>query len=109
MHAYETTDLLQATAGEAVQYHEFLHVPAMSAGLYRLAADAGDPQPVHTEDEIYIVMQGEGQIRVGSEDRQVGSGSVVYVPAGVAHRFHSIARDLAVLAVFAPAEGSAAV
>lgn len=85
-------------------YHEFLRVPALSMGLYTLAAGAVDPQEPHTEDEVYVVMRGRGQIRVGGEDRPVEAGSVVYVPAGVEHHFHSIEADLDILVVFAPAE-----
>nr|MCU0494980.1 cupin domain-containing protein [Chloroflexaceae bacterium] len=54
----------------------------------------------------YVVMRGRGVIRVANEDRPVAAGSVVFVAAGVEHRFHSISEELAVLVVFAPAEGS---
>ncbi|HUS15848.1 MAG TPA: cupin domain-containing protein [Chloroflexia bacterium] len=85
---------------------EFLRVPALSMGLYVLPAGGTDPQSPHSEDEVYIVMAGSATIRVGEADQPVAAGSVVYVPAGVVHRFHSITADLAVLVVFAPAEYS---
>lgn len=88
------------------RYHEFLRVPALSAGLYVLGAGATDPQRPHREDEIYYVTSGRGMIRVGTEERAVEPGSVVYVPPGVEHRFHSIQEELRVLVVFAPAETS---
>jgi mannose-6-phosphate isomerase-like protein (cupin superfamily) len=88
------------------RYHEFLRVPALSAGLYVLGAGDADPQRPHREDEIYYVTSGRGMIRVGSEDRPVQSGSIVYVPPRVEHRFHSITEELRVLVVFAPAETS---
>lgn len=86
------------------RYHEFLRVPALSAGLYVLGVGATDPQRPHQEDEIYYVTSGRGMIRVGGEDRPVEAGSVVYVPPRVAHRFHSITEELRLLVVFAPAE-----
>jgi quercetin dioxygenase-like cupin family protein len=49
---------------------------------------------------------GKGRIQVGAEDRAVETGTVVFVEAGVVHRFHSIEEDLTVLVFFAPAEGS---
>lgn len=67
------------------RYHEFLRVPALSAGLYVLAAGATDPQRPHREDEIYYVTSGRGMIRIGTEDRPV--------EPGVEHRFHSIAEE----------------
>lgn len=89
-------------------YTEFLRVPAMSAGVYTLAAGASDPQQPHTEDELYVVLRGRARIRVGDEDAAVAAGDAIFVAAGVVHRFHSIADDLSVLVLFAPAEYSRA-
>ena len=71
-----------------------------------LPAGATDPQQPHTEDEVYHVVSGRGRIQVGAEDRAVEAGTVVFVEAGVDHRFHAIAENLTVLVFFAPAEGS---
>ena len=60
----------------------------------------------HTEDEVYHIVRGRGMIRVDTEDHTVGPGSIVFVPAGVEHRFHSIEEAFEVLVLFAPAEGS---
>ncbi|MCB0124894.1 MAG: cupin domain-containing protein, partial [Caldilineaceae bacterium] len=60
----------------------------------------------HTEDEVYYVVRGRGQILVDGEDRSVQAGSIVYVAKGIEHRFHSIAEELQILVFFAPAEGS---
>jgi quercetin dioxygenase-like cupin family protein len=51
-------------------------------------------------------MSGRATIRVGAEDRTVRPGSIVFVAAGVEHRFHSIEEDLRLLVAFGPAEGS---
>jgi mannose-6-phosphate isomerase-like protein (cupin superfamily) len=85
-------------------YLEFLRIPAMSAGLYRLPAGGADPQKPHKEDEMYYVVRGRARMRVGSEDRAVSAGSVIFVAAEVDHRFHDIAEDLVILVFFAPAE-----
>ena len=85
-------------------YLEFLRVPAMSAGLYLLPAGGADPQSPHKEDEMYYVVRGRARMRVGNDDQPVGAGSVIFVAAGVEHRFHDIEEELAVLVFFAPAE-----
>ena len=85
-------------------YREFLHVPAMSAGLYVLPAGGTDSQRPHHEDEIYYVVRGNARIKAGSEDREVSAGSVIFVAAEVEHNFYDIAEELAVLVFFAPAE-----
>jgi mannose-6-phosphate isomerase-like protein (cupin superfamily) len=104
MDAFELPQVEAERAASGRLYREFLRHPSMSAGLYVLEAGGEDPQSPHAEDEIYHVVAGRGQIRVAGEDRPVGPGSVVYVPATVEHRFHSIAERLELLVVFAPAE-----
>ena len=106
MDAHDLTDLIAQLARSGQPYHEFLRVPALSAGLYRLRAGSIDPQSPHTEDEMYYVISGRGAIRVGAEDRSVTAGSTVFVAANIEHRFHSIEEDLIVLVFFAPAEYS---
>lgn len=88
------------------RYQEFLRVSTMSAGVYGLAESAEDPQQPHAEDELYIVIAGRGTIRVADENRPVGPGSLVYVPAKMPHKFIDITEDLRVVVVFAPAESS---
>jgi mannose-6-phosphate isomerase-like protein (cupin superfamily) len=77
-------------------------------GLYELAAGSVDRQQPHSEDEVYYVVSGRGQIQVDGEDRTVQVGSIIFVAAQVPHRFHSIVEDLSVLVFFAPPEGSQA-
>lgn len=98
------SDIAQKREQSGKSYQEFLRVPAMSGGLYVLAAGANDSQQPHNEDEMYYVIRGRARFRAGDEDREVRSGSVIFVAAGVAHRFYDIAEELAVLVFFAPAE-----
>ena len=103
---------LFATVGEIDQqrtqsgklYHEFLRVPAMSAGLYVLPAGATDPQRPHHEDEMYYVVRGRARFRAGDQEQEISTVSVLYVAAEVEHRFYNIAEELAVLVFFAPSE-----
>jgi mannose-6-phosphate isomerase-like protein (cupin superfamily) len=107
MKAHELDDLLAGDTPPGSEYREFLRVPQMSAGIYRIAAGEADPQSPHREDELYWVLSGRATIRVGEEERPVRAGSSVFVAAGVEHRFHRIEEDLVVLVVFAPAESGA--
>jgi mannose-6-phosphate isomerase-like protein (cupin superfamily) len=108
MQAYEMDELMAEAGAGTRAYLEFLRVPDLSAGLYRLAAGAVDPQLPHSEDEVYYVVRGHAHIRVGDEDREIKSGSVVYVAKRAEHKFHSITEDLTLLVFFAPAEYSQA-
>ncbi len=106
MQAYSVADVIAARERSGRLYHEFLRVPALSAGVYQLAAGADDPQQPHTEDELYYIVAGRARIRVGDEDTAVEAGSLIFVAANVEHRFHTITEDLTVLVFFAPAEYS---
>lgn len=108
MDAWELADLEAARAVRGVRYHEFVSVPDLSGGLYVLDADASDEQSPHSEDELYVVMEGRAIVRVGDEDRPVQPGSVVFVAAHVPHRFHGITERLVLLVMFGPAEYSRA-
>jgi mannose-6-phosphate isomerase-like protein (cupin superfamily) len=104
---FTTLQALDAQRGAAGRrYLEFLRVPDLSAGLYVLEAGTADPQKPHSEDEVYVVMRGRARFRAGAEEREVGPGAVLFVPARVEHRFLDIGERLEVLVVFGPAEGS---
>jgi quercetin dioxygenase-like cupin family protein len=106
MDAWELSDLEATRAAAGRLYHEFISVPDLSGGLYVLDAGATDPQPPHTEDELYIVMSGKASVFVAGETRRIVTGSVVFVAAGVEHRFLDIEERLVLLVVFGPAEYS---
>jgi mannose-6-phosphate isomerase-like protein (cupin superfamily) len=97
-------DLLRDREASGKRYLEFLRVPAMSAGVYVLAAGSTDPQAPHHEDELYYVIGGRAKMKSGDEDRTVDAGSVIFVPRNVEHRFYDISDTLTVLVFFAPEE-----
>lgn len=104
MDAWELDELEAARVASGRLYHEFISVPDLSGGLYVLDAGATDPQSPHTEDELYVVMSGRARVAVGGDDRAIKPGSVVFVGAGVEHRFHDIEERLVLLVMFGPAE-----
>ncbi len=106
MDIYDANRLIELTAASSSRYREFLRTIDLSAGLYSLPAGSRDEQQPHTEDEIYIVLSGVGQVHVAGEDAPVGSGAVIFVPAHAVHYFHDIAETLHLLVLFAPAEGT---
>jgi len=105
-HFFEISDLGKKRAQSGKPYLDFLRVPALSAGLYVLPAGATDQQQPHKEDEMYYVVSGRARMKVGSEDREVSVGSVIFVEANLEHRFYDISQELTALVFFAPAESS---
>jgi mannose-6-phosphate isomerase-like protein (cupin superfamily) len=109
MDAFELADVAAEREASERPYLEFITVPDLSVGLYVLAAGQPDLQQPHTEDEVYYVISGRGQVTVGGDVRDVRPGSIVFVATAVPHRFHDIAEDLTLLVAFGPAEGSRAI
>lgn len=103
-HFHQIEELLRAQRESKRFYFEFLRVPAMSAGIYRLPKGSVDTQKPHDQDEMYYVVQGKAHMQVGVEREPVSSGSVIFVEAKTAHWFYDIEEDLVVLVFFAPAE-----
>lgn len=108
MDAWELDELEATRTDRGVRYHEFISVPNLSGGIYVLDAGATDPQSPHGEDELYVVMGGRAVVQVGDEERPVRQGTVVFVAAGVPHRFHDITERLVLMVMFGPAEYSRA-
>lgn len=103
MEAHEIPDLdPQPRDTDGHGYVDFLSSQKLSVGLAVWPAGSTDRQRPHEEDEVYYVISGRGQIRVAGEDRTVKAGSLVFVEAGVEHRFHDIEEDLRVLVFWAP-------
>jgi mannose-6-phosphate isomerase-like protein (cupin superfamily) len=103
-HFFNIADAEKRREESGKRYLEFLRVPAMSAGVYVLTAGSSDLQVPHKEDEMYYVVRGRARMQAGSEDHAVSEGSLIFVAAGVEHRFYEIAEELTVLVFFAPAE-----
>jgi quercetin dioxygenase-like cupin family protein len=101
---FSAVELEKVRAQADFRYLEFLRVPAMSVGLYVLPTGSVDPQKPHKEAEMYYVIRGRAHFKACGEDREVNSGSVIFVGAGVEHHFYDITEDLTVLVSFAPAE-----
>ena len=64
-----------------------------------------DPQQPHTRDELYVVVTGSGRFVNDGERHAFEPGDVLFVPAGVVHRFEEFTQDLVVWVVFYGPEG----
>ena len=104
MEAFDSSKLTADLASAGEEWKEFLRVPAMSVGVYRLKAGQEDLQTPHHEDEVYVVLEGRAVLRAGGREMPAVPGSVLFVEAEAEHRFERIEEDFAALVVFAPAE-----
>lgn len=85
-----------------VAYLEFLRTPLLSLGMDVLEPGPGDTAKTHTEDEVYIVLEGAGMFEAGDQSGPASPGDVFYVRRAVLHRFHDITKTMRIAVVFAP-------
>lgn len=74
--------------------------------LVELYAPRGeDPQTPHKQDEVYVVVSGSGYFFNGEDRHPFGPGDVLFVPAGVPHRFEKFTDDFQTWVIFYGPEG----
>jgi mannose-6-phosphate isomerase-like protein (cupin superfamily) len=64
-----------------------------------------DPQQPHTRDEAYVVARGAGWFVNGAHRHPIATHDVLFVKAGVVHRFEEFSDDFLVWVFFYGPEG----
>ena len=64
-----------------------------------------DLQTPHTRDEVYVVVSGVGEFVNGGQRKPFEPGELLFVPAGVEHRFENFSDDFATWVIFYGPEG----
>jgi mannose-6-phosphate isomerase-like protein (cupin superfamily) len=95
--------MLKRTVGNDERWAVALKRGTLELGLYAPRGD--DPQKPHDQDEVYLVMQGQGTLKVGGERHEFGQGDALFVPAGAEHRFETFTPDFAAWVVFYGVKG----
>ncbi len=113
--AKELAGKRRMTVGEAVEqlpgpggewFAKMLEHGSMEVEVY--APRDKDLQEPHTRDELYVVVTGTGDFVNGAERHPFGPGDVLFVPAGVEHRFENFTDDFATWVIFYGPEGGEA-
>ncbi len=100
----EAMGLLPGAGGE--RFVKVLEHGTVEVEIY--APRGTDPQKPHTRDELYVVVAGTGEFVNGAERHPFGPGDVLFVPAGVEHRFEDFTDNLIVWVIFYGPEGGEA-
>ena len=70
----------------------------MKVGRY--ASHEPDAQGLHKQDELYVVISGSGDFVKGMERQSFAPHDVLFVEAGVEHRFENFSADFATWVIF---------
>jgi mannose-6-phosphate isomerase-like protein (cupin superfamily) len=80
--------------------YEIVHEsPGLEIGVYVLVAPEPDRQQPHEDDEVYVVLEGEGTLEIEGDPLELREGHAIFVPAGAVHRFVGY-EQLALLVIF---------
>ena len=90
-----------AEAGD--DYVVLLRHGTLEVGAYRPVGI--DEQEPHRQDEVYVVLAGSGYFVNGDTRRPFEAGELLFVPAGVTHRFEDFSDDLLLWVVFYGPDG----
>jgi mannose-6-phosphate isomerase-like protein (cupin superfamily) len=88
---------------EELPFTVLLHHGSMSIEYF--APKVEDTQQPHLQDEIYVIASGKSNFLCGAEYYHCEKGDVLFVPAGMEHRFIHFSEDFATWVIFYGAAG----
>ncbi|EWH00448.1 cupin domain-containing protein [Halomonas sp. BC04] len=91
---------------KGVPFAEVFRHGSLQVEIYK--PEGVDHQTPHTRDEVYVVISGSGQFINGETRQPFEAGEVLFVPAGVVHRFEDFTDDFATWVFFYGPEGGEA-
>lgn len=78
------------------------YTESMSMHYWHIKQGEIDNQKPHFQDEIYIILEGHGAVKVDGNVSSVQTGDIIFVPAKMEHNFIADESDMRILIFFAP-------
>jgi mannose-6-phosphate isomerase-like protein (cupin superfamily) len=97
------SNALTELASEDSPFKKIFAHGSLEVEIYK--PDQVDHQTPHTRDEIYVVAAGSGTFINGEQRHEFEAGEVLFVPAGVEHRFVDFTDDFSTWVFFYGPEG----
>jgi mannose-6-phosphate isomerase-like protein (cupin superfamily) len=102
MKVDKTAAFAQLDSGEK-PFLTFLRHGSLRVELYRpLEVDLQQP---HIQDEVYVIISGNGLFFRDGQYTNFAPGDVLFVPAGMEHRFEDFSDDFATWVIFYGPDG----
>jgi mannose-6-phosphate isomerase-like protein (cupin superfamily) len=91
-------DALQRLADTKTDFARLVEKGTFDVSLYK--PEKVDPQTPHARDELYVIASGSGKFFCAGETEAVATGDVLFVAAGVEHRFEDFTDDFSAWVIF---------
>jgi hypothetical protein len=84
-----------------VQRLPFEGLQALDPRLIRIPPGACNEKHRHAHESIFVVLEGEAEIQVGSESVRLGRGGIAFAPRWIVHQSRNVCRkrELLLLAI----------
>ncbi len=109
MKASISQALLRLPAEATAKYPQGAPFVTMLAGgtmsVEVFAPKGQDLQEPHSQDELYFIHSGHGQLIINDQRFDCAAGDAFFVAAGVSHRFENFSDDFTTWAVFYGPQG----
>ena len=102
MHISINTTLIELEASTKLFSECFRH-GTLLVELYKPINE--DLQLPHTRDEVYVIISGTGEFINGDTKSSFTTGDLLFVPAGVEHRFINFTNDFTTWVIFYGPQG----
>ena len=91
-------DALELLADKEGSFKTLFTHGTLSVEIYQ--PDKIDLQQPHEQDEVYVIISGEGEFYNGGELVTFSAGDFLFVPAGVEHRFENFSDEFSTWVIF---------
>jgi mannose-6-phosphate isomerase-like protein (cupin superfamily) len=95
-----------ARSEDKLPFVELFRHGTLSVEIYQPVGQ--DRQTRHARDEVYVVVSGVGEFVTDGKRKPFEPGELLFVPAGVEHRFENFSDDFATWVIFYGPEGGEA-
>jgi mannose-6-phosphate isomerase-like protein (cupin superfamily) len=97
---FDLSSYLEKIKKSSSYFHTFINRDSLAVGLLVLQSGEDDTQIPHSNDEVYLIISGDGFLRIKNKDYPVSKDKLFFVAKNVEHFFHSNAHELRVLYFF---------
>jgi mannose-6-phosphate isomerase-like protein (cupin superfamily) len=94
---------LKSLEDKKESFKELFNHGSLSVEIYK--PNTIDLQQPHSRDELYVIATGSGFFVNGESRESFEQGEVLFVPAGVVHRFEDFTEDFSTWVIFYGPEG----
>jgi len=81
-------------------FHTFINRDTLAAGILVLQPREEDTQEPHESDEVYLILRGNGFLKIKDKDYPISKNKMYFVAKNVEHCFHGNSKELVVLYFF---------